>query len=78
MSDLPSREDFNRTGAGAVAVCEAYASGRLVDREALVLEQERRTGHIDENDQLIQWDQPRYRQRLVTEWSEWAIGDTND
>ena len=35
MSDLPSREQFLDTGKGAVAICEAYASGRLVDREAI-------------------------------------------
>ena len=35
MSDLPSRDEFNRTGKGSVFICEAYASGRLVDREAI-------------------------------------------
>ena len=35
MSDLPSRDEFNRTGKGSVFICEAYAEGRLVDREAI-------------------------------------------
>jgi hypothetical protein len=35
MSELPSLEKFNQTGKGAVAICNAYASGRLFDREAI-------------------------------------------
>ena len=35
VNDLPSREAFLQDGKGAVAICEAFASGRLVDREVM-------------------------------------------